>query len=91
MTEPARVVHLVKGLEANSGVAVFVSELAREQAAAGTDVAVLCDYRPELARPPTRGAATGCTSTRSGRSSASARFSSAGFAASGTSSLPTVR
>ena len=52
MTEPARVVHVVKGLEANSGVAVFVSELAREQAAAGTDVAVLCDYRPELAPPP---------------------------------------
>ena len=52
MTEPARVVHVVKGLEANSGVAVFVSELAREQAAAGTDVTVLCDYRPELAPPP---------------------------------------
>lgn len=52
MTEPARVVHVVKGLEANSGVAVFVSELARKQAAAGTDVAVLCDYRPELAPPP---------------------------------------
>ncbi len=52
MAEPARVVHVVKGLEANSGVAVFVSELAREQAAAGLDVAVLCDYRPELAPPP---------------------------------------
>ena len=52
MTEPARVVHVVKGLEANSGVAVFVSELAREQAAAGTNVTVLCDYRPELAPPP---------------------------------------
>ena len=52
MTELSRVVHVVKGLEANSGVAVFVSELAREQAAAGTDVTVLCDYRPELAPPP---------------------------------------
>lgn len=52
MAEPARVVHVVKGLEANSGVAVFCVELAREQAAAGAEVTVLCDYRPELKPSP---------------------------------------
>ena len=60
MTEPARVVHVVKGLEANSGVAVFVSELAREQAAAGTDVSVRASVGLSVATVAT-GSATGWT------------------------------
>ena len=55
MAVRARIFHVVKGLEANSGVAVFCTELASGQAASGADVTVLCDYRPELEpRPPAR-------------------------------------
>lgn len=43
-----RVLHVVQGMEMNSGVAVFVSELADAQVELGLKSTVLCSYHPDL-------------------------------------------